>query len=53
MNAAFPFLAIIAGAVALIEHLKKLKEEGAQLAENEDCRAGSGYRSRVGQDKYG
>lgn len=36
MEAAFPFLAIIALAGLLMEHLKKLKEEGRQLAENEE-----------------
>lgn len=36
MEAAFPFLAIIALAGLLVEHLKKLKEEGEKLAASEE-----------------
>jgi DNA repair exonuclease SbcCD ATPase subunit len=35
MEAAFPFLAIAAGATLLLEHLSKLKEAGDKLTENQ------------------
>jgi hypothetical protein len=35
MEAAFPFLAIALGATLLLEHLQKLKEEGAELTQNQ------------------
>lgn len=35
MEAAFPFLALIVGATLLLEHLSKLKEEGAKLTESQ------------------
>lgn len=35
MEAAFPFLAIIAGATLLYEHIKKIKEAGEELTESQ------------------
>jgi hypothetical protein len=35
METAFPFLAIIVGATLLLEHLSKLREEGAKLTESQ------------------
>jgi hypothetical protein len=35
MEAAFPFLAIIVGATLLLEHLSKMREEGAKLTESQ------------------
>ena len=35
MEAAFPFLAIVVGATLLLEHLAKLKQEGAALTESQ------------------
>src|SRR5579872_2493815 len=36
LEAAFPFVAIILGATLVLEHLKKVREEGEKLEENQE-----------------